>query len=62
MWKPDYYRCLVMGIIEMYPAFDEIVTSTCPTYWIDGTVCSYSDDRSNKASMEVDYLIDMGLL
>lgn len=53
----NYYACLVIGMIAETPAFVEFAESTCPTYWIDGSICSPVDDLINKASMETELLI-----
>ena len=46
----------------MYPAFENIVLSTCPTLDMNGNELPYQIDRCNKAFMEVDLLSDLDLL
>lgn len=55
----NYYRGLVTGLIAQYPAFKQIVSSTCPTRWIDGTVCPPAHDAYNKAFMEAEFIVEL---
>ena len=55
----DYYIGLVTGLIAQYPAFEQIVSSTCPTRWIDGTVCPPAYDTMNKAFMEAEFIVEL---
>ena len=55
-----YYR-EIMHLIIKCPDFQKKAENTCPT-WADGRKCSFADDISNKASMEVDRLIDLELI
>lgn len=55
--KFDYYECLVISMISETPGFAKFAESTCPTYWMDGSMCSPVDDLINKASMEAEVLI-----
>ena len=57
--KNDYYFALVMGLIAQYPAFQNIVESTCPTRWFDGSTCSPADDTMNKAFMETEVIMEI---
>lgn len=56
-----YYR-EIMHLIIKNPDFQKKAENTCPTMWADGRKCSFADDISNKASMEVDRLIDLELI
>ena len=56
-----YYR-EIMHLIIKYPDFQKKAENICPTIWADGSKCSFADDISNKASMEVDRLIDLELI
>ena len=56
-----YYR-EIMHLIIKNPDFQKKAENTCPTMWADGSKCSFADDISNKASMEVDRLIDLELI
>ena len=51
-----------MHLIIRCSGFKNKVERTCPTIWADGSECSFADDISNKASMEVDRLIDLELI
>lgn len=53
----SYYIELVMGLVASSPGFQEIVENSCPTRWLDGSICSPADDLMNKAFMEVDILL-----
>lgn len=55
----NYYIGLVTGLIAQYPKFQNIVSSTCPTRWVDGTVCAPADDTMNKAFMEAEWIIEL---
>ena len=56
-----YYR-EIMHLIIKNPDFQKKAENTCPTMWADGSKCTFADDISNKASMEVDRLIDLELI
>lgn len=58
----NWYFGVVMHLIAQYPAFQNIVESTCPTRWIDGTVCPPADDTMNKAFMETELLMELELI
>ena len=58
----DYYTFLVTGILESYPAFQNLCANTCPTIWANGEVCSPQEDCSNKASLEFDLLMALDLI
>lgn len=60
--KTKFYYCTILHMIARNKDFQENCMNTCPTIWGDGTKCSIADDISNKASMEVDYLIDFDLI
>lgn len=60
--KTKFYYCTILHMIARNKDFQEKCMNTCPTMWGDGTKCSIADDISNKASMEVDYLIDFDLI
>ena len=51
-----------MHLIIRCAGFKDKVEKTCPTMWADGSECSFADDASNKASMELDRLIDLELI
>ena len=51
-----------MMLIIGNAAFQKKAENTCPTIWPDGSKCSFADDVSNKASMEIDRLIDLELI
>lgn len=58
----NFYYLEVMNLIIKCPDFQKKAENTCPTMWADGSKCSFADDISNKASMEVDRLIDLELI
>lgn len=60
--KTKFYYCSILQLIANNKDFQESCMNSCPTMWSDGTKCSIADDISNKASMEVDYLIDFDLI
>lgn len=60
--KTKFYYCTILNMIARNKDFQESCMNSCPTMWGDGTKCSIADDISNKASMEVDYLIDFDLI
>ena len=60
--KYKFYYCSVLQLIANNKEFQDKASCTCPTMWGDGTKCSIADDISNKASMEVDFLIDLDLI
>lgn len=60
--KEKFYYCTILQLIASNKDFQESCMNSCPTMWGDGTKCSIADDISNKASMEVDYLIDFDLI
>lgn len=60
--KTKFYYCTILNMIAQNKSFQEKCMSSCPTMWYDGTRCPIADDISNKASMEVDYLIDLDLI
>lgn len=60
--KTKFYYCTVLQLIASNKDFQESCMNSCPTMWGDGTKCSIADDISNKASMEVDWLIDLDLI
>ena len=60
--KTKFYYCTVLQLIASNKDFQENCMNSCPTMWGDGTKCSIADDISNKASMEVDWLIDLDLI
>lgn len=60
--KTKFYYCTILHMIARNKDFQKNCMNTCPTIWGDGTKCSIADDISNKASMEVDYLIDFDLI
>lgn len=51
-----------MHLIIRCSGFQKKAENTCPTMWADGSRCSFADDVSNKASMEIDRLIDLELI
>ena len=55
----NYYIGLVTGLIAQYPDFQTIVENTCPTRWVDGSVCPPADDTMNKAFMEAEYIVEL---
>lgn len=61
-YKEKFYYCTVLQLIASNKDFQENCLKSCPTMWGDGTKCSIADDISNKASMEVDLLIDLDLI
>ena len=52
----EYYLGLVTDLIANLPEFQYIVENTCPTRWLDGSVCPPGDDTYNKAYMEAGFL------
>lgn len=58
----EYYFSVVMHLIAKYPAFQTIVENTCPTRWLDGSICSPADDTVNKAFMETELLMELDLI
>lgn len=60
--KKKFYYCTILQLIASNKDFQENCLKSCPTMWGDGTKCSIADDISNKASMEVDWLIDLDLI
>lgn len=58
----NFYHGVVMHLIGQYPGFQNVVTSTCPTRWVDGSVCPPADDTLNKAFMEVELLMELDLI
>lgn len=60
--KYNFYYLEIMNLIIRCSGFKNKVKSTCPTMWADGSECSFADDASNKASMEVDRLRDLDLI
>lgn len=58
----DLYYITIMHLIIRCAGFKDKVERTCPTMWADGSECSFADDASNKASMELDRLIDLELI
>lgn len=60
--KTRFYYCTILNMIAQNKNFKENCMNSCPTMWSDGTKCSIADDISNKASMEVDFLIDLDLI
>lgn len=58
----DLYYITIMHLIIRCAGFQNKVQNTCPTMWADGSECSFADDASNKASMEVDRLRDLDLI
>lgn len=58
----NFYYLEVMHLIIKSQDFQKKAENTCPTMWADGSKCSFADDISNKASMEVDRLIDLELI
>ena len=57
MEKYWLYYTTIMNLIIRYPRFQDKVVRTCPTMWADGSKCSFADDVSNKAFLEVERLI-----
>ena len=55
----NYYVSLVMDLIASNPDFEKIVSSTCPTRWIDGTVCPPAHDTYNKAFLEAEFIVEL---
>ena len=62
MKRYNFYYLEIMHMIIRYSDFKRKVSNTCPTRWADGSKCSFADDASNKASMEIDRLIDLELI
>ena len=60
--KEKFYYRTVLQLIASNKDFQEKSMNSCPTMWSNGTKCSIADDISNKASMEVDFLIDLDLI
>ena len=60
--KYNFYYLEIMHLIIRCPTFQKKAQETCPTIWANGNKCSFADDVSNKASMEVDRLIDLELI
>lgn len=60
--KHNFYYNSILLIITRYPSFQKKAQNTCPTRWADGNRCSFADDVLNKASMEIDRLIDLELI
>lgn len=58
----NFYYLEIMHLIIKSQDFQKKAENTCPTMWADGSKCSFADDISNKASMEVDRLIDLELI
>lgn len=58
----NLYYITIMHLIIRCEGFQDKVERTCPTMWADGSKCSFADDASNKASMEVDRLRDLDLI
>lgn len=58
----NYYFDVVMHLIAEYPAFQTIVENTCPTRWLDGSICPPADDTMNKAFMETELLMELDLI
>lgn len=58
----NFYYLEIMNMIIRSPDFQKKSENTCPTIWADGSKCSFADDVSNKASMEVDRLRDLELI
>ena len=58
----DYYFYTIMCLIAKYPEFQNKVANTCPTRWLDGTVCPPADDTRNKAFMETEMLMELELI
>lgn len=62
MNKYNFYYLEIMHLIIRCPTFQKKAQETCPTIWADGSECSFADDVSNKASMEIDRLRDLDLI
>lgn len=62
MKKYNFYYNSILLMIARNPDFQKKAQETCLTIWADGNKCSFADDVSNKASMEVDRLIDLELI
>lgn len=62
MSNDKYYFGLVLDLMVSVPEFREFCRNSCPTYWLDGTKCSEIDDAYNKASLEIDFLEQDGLI
>lgn len=60
--KEKFYYCSILQLIASNKDFHKKCMNSCPTMWADGTICSIADDISNKASMEIDWLIDLDLI
>lgn len=58
----DLYYITIMHLIIRCSGFQKKAERTCPTRWSDGSECSFADDASNKASMEIDRLRDLDLI
>lgn len=58
----NFYYLEIMNMIIRHPDFKRKVSNTCPTIWADGSKCSFADDASNKAFMEVERLRDLDLI
>lgn len=58
----NFYYLEIMNMIIGHPDFKRKVSNTCPTIWADGNKCSFADDASNKAFMEVERLRDLDLI
>ena len=54
-----YYIGVVMHLIIKLPEFQKIVESTCPTRWVDGSICLPADDTVNKAFLEAEYIVEL---
>jgi len=55
----NYYLGLVIDLIANLPEFQNIVENTCPTMWLDGSICPPADDTINKAFMEAEFIIEL---
>ena len=60
--KFEYYYRFVLLLIASNKEFQKNCLNSCSTMWSNGEKCSISDDISNKASMEIEYLIDLDLI
>ena len=58
----NFYYSSIMFMLVRSNDFKRKVSNTCPTRWADGSECSFADDASNKASMEIDRLRDLDLI
>ena len=57
-----YYWSLVIDLMVTSPGFREECRNSCPTYHLDWTECTEEEDARNKASTEIDFLYEIGLL